>query len=108
MDVIIGVVIIAMVAGTVAGALSTLMRQSTSVYSITRATWMGNSVMEIWSAKEFDDIEVAEDFTLDQYPGYSANVLVEPKDYDSDLSRLVSGNEDSQYKKIIVDKNNCG
>ena len=101
MDVIIGVVIIAMVAGTVAGALSSLMRQSTSVYNITRATWMGNSVMEIVTGyafsdpiegkdigtdegededdrTTFDDIDDFNEFSfsLDSYPGFSAAVEV--------------------------------
>lgn len=127
MDVIIGVVIIAMVAGTVAGALSSLMRQSTSVYNITRATWMGNSVMEIVTGyafsdpiegkdigtdegededdrTTFDDIDDFNEFSfsLDSYPGFSAAVEVVFADVE-DGEIITEGIDDTTpFKKVTV------
>ena len=105
-DLIIGIVILGLVSISVVGAYTSLISMVTNAFRNSQTSWFGNSVMEIYSAKDFDDIADSADFTLPQFPGYTADITVTPKDIDLSTSTFDGGNEESQYKEIIVAANN--
>ena len=105
-DLIIGIVILGLVSISVVGAYTSLISMVTNAFRNSQTSWFGNSVMEIYSAKDFDDIAGVDDFILPQFPGYTADITVTPKDIDLSTSTFDGGNEESQYKEIIVAANN--
>ncbi len=105
-DLIIGIVILGLVSISVVGAYTSLISMVTNAFRNSQTSWFGNSVMEIYSAKDFDDIADSADFTLPQFPGYTADITVTHKDIDLSTSTFDGGNEESQYKEIIVAANN--
>jgi hypothetical protein len=105
-DLIIGIVILGLVSISVVGAYTSLISMVTNAFRNSQTSWFGNSVMEIYSAKDFDDIAGVDDFILPQFPGYTADITVTHKDIDLSTSTFDGGNEESQYKEIIVAANN--
>ncbi len=105
-DLIIAMIILGLVSISVVGAYTSLMSIASNSFRNSQASWFGNSVMEIYSAKDFDDIvanDAANDnFTLPQFPGYTADITVEPKDVDLSTSTFAAGGGDSKYKEITV------
>ncbi len=106
-DLIIAMIILGLVSISVVGAYTSLMSIASNSFRNSQASWFGNSVMEIYSAKDFDDIvanDAANDnFTLnDQFPGYTADITVEPKDVDLSTSTFAAGDGSSKYKEITV------
>ncbi|MDP7127632.1 MAG: pilus assembly PilX N-terminal domain-containing protein, partial [Candidatus Marinimicrobia bacterium] len=106
-DLIIAMIIMGLVSISVVGAYTSLMSMASNSFRNSQASWFGNSVMEIYSAKAFGDIIADNNFTLnDQFPGYTADITVTHKDIDLSTSTFDGGNEESQYKEIIVAANN--
>jgi len=105
-DLIIAMIILGLVSISVVGAYTSLMSIASNSFRNSQASWFGNSVMEIYSAKDFDDIvanDAANDnFTLPQFPGYTADITVEPKDVDLSTSTFAAGDGSSKYKEITV------
>ncbi len=102
-DLIIGMIIMGLVSISVVGAYTSLMSMASNAFRNSQASWMGNSVMEIYSAKAFDDIDTNDSFTLDdQFPGYTANVTVVEKDVDLSTNTIDDGDESSNYKEITA------
>ena len=102
-DLIIGMIIMGLVSISVVGAYTSLMSMASNAFRNSKASWMGNSVMEIYSAKAFDDIETNDSFTLDdQFPGYTANVTVVEKDVNLSTNTIEDGDASSNYKEITA------
>ena len=102
-DLIIAMIIMGLVSISVVGAYTSLMSMASNSFRNSQASWFGNSVMEIYSAKAFGDIIADNNFTLnDQFPGYTADITVEPKDVDLSTSTFAAGGGDSKYKEITV------
>jgi hypothetical protein len=102
-DLIIGMIIMGLVSISVVGAYTSLMSMASNAFRNSKASWMGNSVMEIYSAKAFDDIDTNDSFTLDdQFPGYTANVTVVEKDVDLSTNTIEDGDASSNYKEITA------
>ena len=94
--------ILGLVSISVVGAYTSLISMATNAFRNSQSSWFGNSVMEIYSAKTFDDITTNDSFTISQFSGYTANVTVEPKDVDLSNSSIDDGDESSNYKQISV------
>ncbi len=101
-DLIVGVMILGLVSISVVGAYNSLISMATNAFRNSQSSWFGNSVMEIYSAKTFDDITTNDSFTISQFSGYTANVTVEPKDVDLSNASIDDGDESSNYKQISV------
>ena len=102
-DLIIAMIILGLVSISVVGAYTSLMSIASNSFRNSQASWFGNSVMEIYSAKAFDDIVENNNFTLnDQFPGYTADITVEPKNVDLSTSTFAAGDGNSKYKEITV------
>ena len=102
-DLIIAMIILGLVSISVVGAYTSLMSIASNSFRNSQASWFGNSVMEIYSAKAFDDIVENNNFTLnDQFPGYTADITVEPKNVDLSTSTFAAGDGSSKYKEITV------
>ena len=102
-DLIIGMIIMGLVSISVVGAYTSLMSMASNAFRNSKASWMGNSVMEIYSAKAFGDIIADNNFTLnDQFPGYTADITVEPKNVDLLGSTITPGDGASNYTEITA------
>ena len=102
-DLIIAMIILGLVSISVMGAYTSLMSIASNSFRNSQASWMGNSVMEIYSAKAFDDIIPDNSFTLlDQFPNYTANIAVAYKDVNLLESEITDGNINSNYKEITA------
>tara|TARA_B100000959_G_scaffold39181_1_gene38256 strand:+ start:45 stop:2219 length:2175 start_codon:yes stop_codon:yes gene_type:complete len=102
-DLIIAMIILGLVSISVVGAYTSLMSMASNSFRNSQASWMGNSVMEIYSAKAFDDIVPDNSFTLlDQFPNYTANIAVAYKDVNLLESEITDGNINSNYKEITA------
>jgi hypothetical protein len=102
-DLIIAMIILGLVSISVVGAYTSLMSMASNAFRNSQASWFGNSVMEIYSAKAFGDIIADNNFTLDdQFPGYTANIAVAYKDVNLLESEITDGNINSNYKEITA------
>ena len=102
-DLIIAMIIMGLVSISVVGAYTSLMSMASNSFRNSQASWFGNSVMEIYSAKAFGDIIADNNFTLnDQFPGYTADITVEPKDVDLLGSTITPGDGASNYTEITA------
>jgi len=102
-DLIIAMIILGLVSISVMGAYTSLMSIASNSFRNSQASWMGNSVMEIYSAKAFDDIVPDNSFTLlDQFPNYTANIAVAYKDVNLLESEITDGDINSNYKEITA------
>ena len=96
-------IILGLVSISVVGAYTSLMSMASNAFRNSQASWFGNSVMEIYSAKAFGDIIADNNFTLDdQFPGYTANIAVAYKDVNLLESEITDGNINSNYKEITA------
>lgn len=84
-------------------AYSSLINRTTRAFEISKGAWMANSVMEIYTAKGFDDITSNNNFTLSQFPNYTADVSTANMDYNLSNGTLTEGDENSLYKQITAD-----
>ena len=98
-DLIIGVIILGLVGASVGTAYSSLINRTTRAFEISKGAWMANSVMEIYTAKGFDDITSNNNFTLSQFPNYTADVSTANMDYNLSNGTLTEGDENSLYKQ---------
>ncbi len=106
-DLIVGILLLAIISISAGGVLSNLFQRSADAYERVQSTWLANSVMEYYSGKEFADIEAAnisndEKFTPD--PRLVANVTVDWVTIDGD--NIEASAEETSFKKIIVNANN--
>jgi type II secretory pathway pseudopilin PulG len=78
-DLIVGILLLAIISISAGGVLSNLFQRSADAYERVQSTWLANSVMEYYSGKEFANIEADnindEKFTPD--PRLVANVTVD-------------------------------
>ncbi len=105
-DLIVGILLLAIISISAGGVLSNLFQRSADAYERVQSTWLANSVMEYYSGKEFANIEADnindEKFTPD--PRLVANVTV---DWVTINDELIAGSaEETSFKKIIVTANN--
>jgi len=105
-DLIVGILLLAIISISAGGVLSNLFQRSADAYERVQSTWLANSVMEYYSGKEFANIEADnindEKFTPD--PRLVANVTV---DWVTINDELIAGSaEETSFKKIIVNANN--
>jgi type II secretory pathway pseudopilin PulG len=105
-DLIVGILLLAIISISAGGVLSNLFQRSADAYERVQSTWLANSVMEYYSGKEFANIEADnindEKFTPDTR--LVANVTVDWVTIDGD--NIVASAEETSFKKIIVTANN--
>ena len=105
-DLIVGILLLAIISISAGGVLSNLFQRSADAYERVQSTWLANSVMEYYSGKEFANIEADnindEKFTPD--PRLVADVTVDWVTIDGD--NIVASAEETSFKKIIVTANN--
>lgn len=102
-DLVIAVVILSLVSISVVGAYTSLMSMVSNAFRNSQASWMGNSVMEIYTAKPFDDIVTNNSFTFtDRFPNYTADITVTPKNVNLSEGTIITGNAASNYKEITA------
>ena len=105
-DLIVGILLLAIISISAGGVLSNLFQRSADAYERVQSTWLANSVMEYYSGKEFANIEADnindEKFTPD--PRLVANVTVDWVTINDEL--IAGSDEETSFKKIIVNANN--
>jgi len=105
-DLIVGILLLAIISISAGGVLSNLFQRSADAYERVQSTWLANSVMEYYSGKEFANIEADnindEKFTPDTR--LVANVTVDWVTIDGD--NIEASAEETSFKKIIVTANN--
>ena len=105
-DLIVGILLLAIISISAGGVLSNLFQRSADAYERVQSTWLANSVMEYYSGKEFANIEADnindEKFTPD--PRLVANVTVDWVTINDEL--IAGSDEETSFKKIIVTANN--
>jgi len=105
-DLIVGILLLAIISISAGGVLSNLFQRSADAYERVQSTWLANSVMEYYSGKEFANIEADnindEKFTPDTR--LVANVTVDWVTIDGD--NIEASAEETSFKKIIVNANN--
>ena len=106
-DLIVGILLLAIISISAGGVLSNLFQRSADAYERVQSTWLANSVMEYYSGKEFADIKAANisnDEKFTPYSGLVADVTVNYVTIDGD--NIVASAEETSFKKIIVTANN--